>query len=319
MKNRAILLLLGLLIISSFVFSQASKDTVQESSIYPQFHGAFSVDESWQIHKEAYKKQIIAEGLSEKEVNQKMQEYEKQKEEFLERVKEQKEVAKKQRLIAEVQRQKAKEQRKLAKVQRQKAHEQRKLAQIQRQESKKHRQKANEQRKLADIQREKSKEQRKLAAVQREKAGVQRKEAAKQRKIADEQRKKAVELRKSIKKLKNENFNMTGKDSKIKSVEIVVSKKNTLFFNIDGDINSGKVLIEIFNPKGKKEGDLSLEHQKESVFKRKNKFTGSTSGSLNKTINTPEIGTWLVKVTPEKTKGNISISVAQFEKPTADE
>lgn len=319
MKNKAVLLLLALIITSSFAFSQAIKDSEQENSVYPQFSNVFSVDESWQIHKEAYKKQLIAEGLSEKEINKKMKEYEKQKEEYIQNIKEQRIAAKKQRELAEVQRQKAKEQRKLAQIQREKASKQRELASVQRQESAKLREQAKEQRKLASIQREKASENRKLAAVQREKASVLRKEAAKQRKIASEQRKKMDKLRKSLKKLKNENFNMTSKDSEIKSIEIEVSNENALFFNIVGDINSGNVLIEIFDPKGNKEGELSLEHQKESVFKSKSKSAGSTSGTINKTINSPEIGLWLVKVSPEKAKGNISISVAQYEKPSADE
>jgi flagellar hook assembly protein FlgD len=49
----------------------------------------------------------------------------------------------------------------------------------------------------------------------------------------------------SVQELLNININMSGKDSKIKSVKIEVTKKSTLFFNINGDINSGNVLIEI--------------------------------------------------------------------------
>ena len=300
MKSRAILLLLGLIISSSSVFSQVSKDTLRVDYIYPQFHGYFSPEESWQIHKEAYKKQLEAKGLSDNEINKKMQEYEKQKEEFIEKI-----IAEKQRQLAEIQRQQADEQRKQADVQRQEAEKQRQLAEIQRQQ-------ADELMNQADVQRQE-------AEKQRQKADEQRKEAETQRKIADEQRKIVEEWRNSIKNLLNENFTMSGEDSKIKSVKIKITNKNALFFNINGDINSGNVLIEILNPNGKKEGELSLEHRKVSTPKTETMLSGNTSGSLNKTINSPEIGDWLVKITPEKSNGNINISVAQYIKPTIDE
>ena len=354
MKSRAILLVLALIFNSSFVLSQESKDTLQENYIYPQFHDNFSVEESWQIHKEAYKKQLEAKGLSENEINKKMQEYEKQKEEQIARIKEQRKKAVKQRQLAEIQRQRANEQRKMAIVQRQEAELQHQKLKIQRQEVELQRQKANEQRKMADVQRQeveiqhqklkiqrqeaemqhqradeqrkqaemhrqKSYEQQKLAEIQRGMAVEQRKEAEYQSKIAEEQRKKIAELKKSIKKLFNENFNMSDNDSEIKSVKIEVTEMNSLFFNIDADINSGSVLIEIFNPNGKKEGELSLEHHRESTPKTATKFPSHTSSSLNKTINTPEIGDWLIKITPEKSNGNINISVAQYMNPNIDE
>lgn len=312
MKNRATLLLLGLIISSSFVFSQVSKDASQENYIYPQFNVDFSVEESWQIHKEAYKKQLVAKGLSEKEINIKMQEYEKQKAELIEGLKEQRKLAEKQRQLAEIQRQWANEQRIMANVQRQAAKKQRKLAGVQRQEAEEQRELANEQRELANVQRLEAEEQRELADDQRLEAAEQRELAEVQRQVAEKQRKNIEEWRNSLKRLLNENFNMSGKDSKIKSVKIKVTKMNSLFFNIDGDINSGNVLIEIFNPNGKKEGELSLVHHQEAVPKTITKFSSNTSGSLNKTINAPEIGTWLVKITPEKSNGNINISVAQY-------
>ena len=305
MKNRAILLILGLLLSSSFAFGQASKDTLPKDSIYPQFNGYFSAEQSWQIHKEAYRKQLEAKGLSGKEINQKMQEYDKRKAELIEKIKEQQKLAEKQRQLAE--------------MQRQKAEEQRKQAEAQRLEAEKQRQMSAEQRKQAGIEREKASEQRKLAEIERQKAGEQRKEADAQRKIAEEQRKIAEEWRKNVKSLLDENIMLSDKDSKATSVKLKVTQRNPLFFNVDGEINSGNVLIEIFNPKGQKEGELSLEHHKASTPQIGARLSGNTSGSLNKTINSPETGDWIVKITPEKSNGNINISVAQYIKPTVDE
>ncbi|GET33859.1 hypothetical protein PbJCM13498_27220 [Prolixibacter bellariivorans] len=304
MKNRAILLIVGLIISSSLAFGQVSKDTVRRDSVYP-FRGYFSTEQSWQITKEAYRKQLEAEGLSADKVNQKIQKFEEMKSALIEKIKKQQKLAEKQRQLAEIQRQKAEEQRKEAVAQRQEAEKQRQMSARQREQ--------------ARVEREKASEQRKLAEIQRQKAGEQRKEAAAQRLKAEAQRKMAEEWRKNVKSLLDENVTLSGKDSKAKSVKLEVAQRNPLFFNVDGEINSGNVLIEIFNPKGQKEGELSLEHHRESGSKTNSGLSDNTSGSLNKIINSPETGDWVVTITPEKSTGHIHISIAQYIKPAIDE
>jgi flagellar biosynthesis GTPase FlhF len=305
MKNRAILLLLGLIISSNSLFCQVSKDTVKADDIYPRLYDYFSPEESWQIHKEAYLKKLEVLGFSKSEIDIKMREYEKQKNEFIEKTSEQRKLAEKQRQLAEIQRKQAEEQRKEAEVQRQEAGKERLLAEIQRKQ-------AEEQRKQAELQRLEAEKQRLQAAGQRI-------EAEAQRKIAEEQRKIAEEWRNSIKNLLNEDFTMSGEDSKMKSVNIKVTNENALFFNINGEINSGNILIEILNPNGKKEGELSLEHRQNSTPKTGTMYSGKTSGSLNKTINSPESGEWSVKFTSEKSIGHVNISVSQYIKQTVNE
>lgn len=310
MKSRAILLLLGLLISSSFAFGQASKDTLQKDTIHPptypqapappQVKVYFSPEKSWQINKEAYKKQLEALGLSEKELNKRMQEFETQKAQMLVRIKKQLKVVEKQMQLSE--------------IQRQMSEEQRKRADTLRQEAQKMRQQLEEQRKQAGIERGKAYEQLKSAELDRKMAEMQRKMAEVQRKLAEKQRKMAEEWKNNVKNLLDENINMSGKDSKTKSIILKVTTSNTLFFNVGGEINSGNVLIEIFNPKGQKEGELSLEHREVSTAKAE-RFSGNTSGSLNKVINSPDTGDWEVKIKPKKAKGHIIISVAQFIKP----
>ncbi len=291
MKKRAMLSLLGLIISSSFVFSQVSKDTLGNNFIYPQFYGYFSAEESWQIHKDAFKRQLESEGLTIKEIEKKLIEYEGKKEELIEKIK---------------------QQRKQADIQRRKADEQRKQADIQRQ-------KADEQRKQADILRQKADEQRKLAEIQRQKADEQIKQADILRQKADEQRKRAEEWRNSFEKLFSENYVFSPEKSQTKSVTIKVDKKNTLFFSIRGYVNSGNTLIEILDPDGKKEGELSLEHTNKLDLGKDDKLSNSTSGSLNKTITNPEIGDWSIRISPKDSKGNVNISVAQYIKQTIDE
>jgi hypothetical protein len=132
--------------------------------------------------------------------------------------------------------------------------------------------------------------------------------------MAEEQRKLAKEWRNSVKSLLHESITMSGKDSKTRSLILKITQRNPLFFNVIGVINSGNVLIEIFNPKGQKEGELSLEHREGSTTKTE-RFSGNTSGSLNKIINSPETGDWEVKIKPKKSKGHIIISVTQHLKP----
>jgi hypothetical protein len=270
MKNRAVLLLIGLMISCSFVSGQESRDTLRKDSVYPRFYDSFSAEESWQIHKEAYKKQLEAKGLSGDEISKKMDEYDKRKAEFIDRMIEQRKLAEEQRQLAEVQRQKAAEQRKEAEVQRQKAYE-------------------------------------------------VRKEAEAQRKKAEEERRIAQERRNCIHHLLSENFTITAKESEPKVVKINVTEISTLFFNLNGEISSGTVMIEIFNPRGKKEGELSLERLYKSSPRTESGSSGTSSGSLSKTINSPETGEWSVKITPEKSDCHVNISVAQYEKPTVDE
>ena len=291
MKTRAILFISILFTSSCYILSQQPNDTLKEDNVYPQFYEYFSVEESWQIHKEAYKKKLEDMGLSEDEITKKMLEYENQKEEFIEKIKEQRLLAEKERQLAEIQRKKAEEQRQLAEIQRQEADEQRKQVEAQRE--------------IAEEQQRMAEEQRKLAEVQRE--------------LAEEQRKLAEEWRNSVINLYDADLTISDNDSKSKSINIKITEKHTLFFNINGSIKSGNVLIEILNPDGKREGELSLQHPKESVQKTDTNFSEGTSGSINKTINAPEIGEWTVKITPIKSIGNIHISVAQYIKPTKNE
>jgi hypothetical protein len=322
MKTRAILLLLGLLISSSSAFSQEPKDSLQKYSFYPSAD-YFSPDESWNIHKEAYRKQLKADGLSEAEINEKMKENEKKKDEFVQNILKQRELARKQMRLAEIQRQQAEEQRKLAAVEREEmekqmklARDQSQLAEKQRKLSEGNRQDIESQRKLVEDQRQLADEQKKLAAAHRQEAEKQRELADKQmkladnqRKVAEEQRKNGEEWRNNLKNLLNESFTISDKDSKSISAKIRVTEKSALFFNVNSEINSGNVLIEIFNPSGKKEGELSLEHS--NAQKGQINQTANTTGSLNKTINSPETGDWSVKITPERSAGNVNISVAQ--------
>ena len=353
MKKRAILSFFILSISSQFMFSQVSIDSLKSNYIYPSFYSYFSAEESWEIHKEAYRKQLEAKGLLTKEIEKKLLEYEEQKEELAKKIKQQRQQAEEQRKkadelrqLATMQRQEAEGQRKQAITLRQKAEEQRRLADqlrheaekradAQRQEAEKLRKQANELRQLATLQRQeaekqreqantliqKAEEQRKLAAqlrqqaekranAQRQQAEELRKQADELRKVAEMQREEAEILRNSFVQLYGKTFTISKDESASETVTIKVTKKNTLFFSINGKINEGYTLIEIFDPSGKKEGELLLEGSK---------LSGSTSGTLNKTIADAKTGEWLLKISSIDADGRIHVSVTQYKEPSGNE
>jgi hypothetical protein len=297
MKKSVFLLFLSF-ICSGYVFCQVAQDSLGGNYIYPRFCDNFSAEGSWEIHKEAYVKQLRAKGLTVDEIEKKITAYEKQKEEFIAQIYEQ-------RRLAAIQRKKADGQRKLAEIQRQKADEQRKQADILRKQ-------ANDNRTQNNIQREKAEEQRKQADIHRKKADEQRK-------LADIHRKKAEEWRNSFENILTEKITLLGQSVNTIPLIFKVNKKTILLFNINAKVSSGTTLIEIFNPNKEKVGELSLEHKKTSGLTKENAFFKSTSGCLNKTISDSEVGDWQIKILSQKSEGTVTISVAQYLKPTVDE
>jgi len=283
------------------------------------YHHSFSAEESWDIHKAAYIKQLKSKGVTGEEFKKSMITYEKEKEAFIARVKErhrlakiQREKAAKQRALAAIERKKAVEQRKLAAIQRKKAEELRKLAEIERK-------KAEIQRGESAILREKANELRRQAAIARAKADEQRKLAEIQRRKAEEQRKKIQAWRKNAENILIKNITLTGQSNHNEPIIFEVTSKTTLRIGIRAHISSGTTLIEIYNPQGIKEGELSLNF--ESAFGPNEEREGPeyTSGALDKTILGAKAGKWQIKISSQESGGNVAISVAQYIKPTLDE
>jgi len=266
MKSKPILLLLGLLISSSFAFGQVPIDTLRKDSILPQLKSYFSAEQSWKKSKEAYKSQLEAKGLSEDEIKQKILEFEKKKPAIIERINKQLKLVEKQM-------------------------------------------------ELSGIQRKTAEEELQRFIKQWGSGEFERQMADLQRSTAELQQKIGKEYSTSTKSIFNKSITISGNNSKTKIVKVKVTKSNTLFFNVSGEINSGNVLIEILDPKGQKQGELSLEHHKSSTRKTGQIFSNKNSGSVNNINDAPETGDWVVKITPNKSNGHIHISVAQYTKP----
>ena len=93
------------------------------------------------------------------------------------------------------------------------------------------------------------------------------------------------------------------------SVEIKSPKDtSTLSIQILCSVENGAVTIEIFNPSGKKEGEFTVESTEtetsNSLFDLLNE---GVSGEINKLVNDPEVGSWIVKFNPDKATGKVQI------------
>ncbi|MBW3470471.1 hypothetical protein [Arthrospiribacter ruber] len=325
MKSSLIILIV-LLTSCGLLNAQENKNSSGGNFIYPQFHENFSAEESWEIHKQAYQKQLKAAGLSESEIQKKLIDYENEKKLFIEKVKKQSEEAALQRKEAEILRKQAEEQRKQADILRKQAEEARKHAEIQRQQAEVMRKQAEQARNESALERVKAEEQRKQAMAQREIAEKQREVAAEQRekaeemrKLAEIQRKKAEEIRNSFENILSKNLEISKSSTKIDPITINIEKKTTIYFSVHSRLNSGNILIEIFNPKGGKEAELSLEHKQKSGFIIADDFSKYTNGSINKTIADADAGDWQIRITPKQSEGNVNISVGRYIKPATDE
>ncbi|WP_156101247.1 hypothetical protein [Salegentibacter sp. Hel_I_6] len=291
------------------------------NSIYApnQLNDSFSAEESWEIHKAAYIKQLKSRGLPDNEIKKSMVTYEKNKEEFIARVKEQYRLAAiqrkkafEQRALMQIEREKAAEHRKLAAVQRQKAEELRRLANLERKKAEEQRgkdtgqrEKANELRKQAEIERAKAEEQRKLAEIQREKARAQRM--------------KVQEWRDSAETILLKNITLSSHSDNNKPIAFKVTSKGSLKIGIRAHISLGNTLIEIYNPQGSKEGELSLKFNSKSGSDDDRDEVEFTSGALDKTISDTELGEWQIKISSQRSEGTVAMSVLQYIKPTIDE
>jgi hypothetical protein len=310
-----------LLVSSNLIFCQVAKDTLGTNSIYApnNLNDFFSAEESWEIHKAAYTKQLKAKGLTEKEIQKSMIAFEKDKKEFIAKIKEQ-------HKLAEIQRKKADDQRALVEIERKKADELRKQATTQRQ-------KADELRKQAEIEREKLDELRVKDTSQRQKvdelrkqAEIERAKADEQRKIANIQRKKAEEERikieakeKNTENILTKNIRLSDKATSIKPIVFNVISKTTLHIGIVAELGNGATLIEIYNPNGVKEAELYLEHKVGSGSINNSDLSKPTSAALDKTISGAKVGEWQIKISSQKANGILDMSVSQYTKPTIND
>ena len=89
----------------------------------------------------------------------------------------------------------------------------------------------------------------------------------------------------------------------------VADNVKDLHLGINSTISSGYLTVEIYDPKGGKQGYFSVESQMSSGAKKKEEVCGQ----MNKQINEPMKGEWTVKLIPKNVKGKISIMSHQMQ------
>jgi len=105
----------------------------------------------------------------------------------------------------------------------------------------------------------------------------------------------------------NRNIQLDG-SSDTEEFKVEVSEDiESLQIAIISTIQSGYLTMEIYDPKGVKQGNFSVESQLNSNAKKKE----LVCGQMQKTIKDPIKGNWVIKLIPEKVKGDISICTTQ--------
>lgn len=76
---------------------------------------------------------------------------------------------------------------------------------------------------------------------------------------------------------------------------------------VNSTIESGSLTMEIFDPKGDKQGNFSVESQLSSSSSSGGKKKEMVCGQLNKTFKEPMAGEWTIRLKPKRVTGKISI------------
>jgi hypothetical protein len=120
----------------------------------------------------------------------------------------------------------------------------------------------------------------------------------------------------------NRNSNSNGDDTRVeveqmlelendsREDEVVLSiPENTreMQIKVYGQISNGRLVVELYDPNGKKEGTFSLS------TKGKPGKNAQATGNLTKSLRDPEAGDWIVKILPANVTGDIGIRSAYIQ------
>lgn len=104
-------------------------------------------------------------------------------------------------------------------------------------------------------------------------------------------------------------------NSEKKEIKVEVSENSVFSMEIKSVLTQGEVKVEIYNQKGKKQGNFSVECQvATNDSKERNMFQPieTVTGNYSKRNNTTEGGTWIVKIAPKNAIGNVSIKYSEM-------
>ena len=87
------------------------------------------------------------------------------------------------------------------------------------------------------------------------------------------------------------------------NIVIDVSKNTSkMHVSINSTVKSGYLTVELYDPKGNKKGNFSIESQVNSSQKKE-----QVCGQMQKHIDDPIKGKWVIKLVPNKVIGDVSI------------
>ncbi|WP_298758554.1 hypothetical protein [uncultured Psychroserpens sp.] len=106
----------------------------------------------------------------------------------------------------------------------------------------------------------------------------------------------------------NRNIQLDG-SSDTEEIKIeVASNAKKLHIGINSTIKSGYLTVEVYDPKGNKKGNFSIESQVKSSSKKKE----LVCGQMQKHIDEPIKGDWVIKLIPNNVAGDISICTSMM-------
>lgn len=94
-------------------------------------------------------------------------------------------------------------------------------------------------------------------------------------------------------------------ETKTKDIIVDIDKNiPALFFVINGKINSGTAVIELYDPNNKQQGRFKIQNENGVDNK-------SVNNTIHKTFKNPKLGEWKLKVIADKAVGDIVVSSIQ--------
>ena len=104
---------------------------------------------------------------------------------------------------------------------------------------------------------------------------------------------------------------LTNFDSEKREIKLNVAKNTTrVSLNVNCIVEVGDLTIEVYNSKGKKQGDFSVEGTSKSKFKKGD--TEPVQGQINLDTSAPVEGDWTIKIIPKQAIGKILVRSIQY-------
>lgn len=300
MKNGILAMLFCLISLNHTAICQSVKETKEECAISHRDYTYFSPQESWEINREAYQKQLVSEGLNAKEVEVKLGMFDEIKVVLVGQVNlkikeasllnDHSEMLMRQAEIRIMDAQIFKKKIELLKL-----------------DSGSSTKEINQLQAKADELMEQAKQ-----SLAESKALKKKSDSLMD--TADRQKKTGSVFMNNWEIFFQEVILLSPERSKKRTIEVNVDKRKSVVFRVVGSIEAGSCLIEIFDPNNKKEGEVLLNYTDKKATggnKKSDACDKKASGGFTKTIDHPKAGTWHIKVTPKDSKGWVNIKLEE--------